>query len=321
VEPLLEHIRLIWCDDDTNAYEYLMNWMAHLVQRPWVKMGVCPVINGSYGTGKGIVVQKLGGIIGKRHFQDVGDIDDVVGRFNASDMGAPVLLFIDEGAWGGDRKIGGKLRKLVTESTHRVEKKFMSKYTVDSYCNFVFASNEDWVVPCDIGERRWFMLRSRDTHGGGQTPDTERYFSRLGAVRPDWLAHYLYERDLSTFNPQAFPPTRARQQQVERSMASVARWWNTRLCEGWDCFSAEGDPVVGWPVGVRLVKAYVYRTYSDDTVHGKESEVHFWRKFKEMAPLDFVRPRGQPPSVRFASLDECKAKFRAFVRMPDWTFE
>ena len=102
-----------------------------------------------YGAGKGVVVQKLGAIIGKHHFQDVGDIDDVIGRFNASDMEAPILLFIDEGAWGGDRKQGGKLRKLVTETTHRVEQKHLPKYTIDSYANFIFASNEDWVVPCE----------------------------------------------------------------------------------------------------------------------------------------------------------------------------
>ena len=104
-------------------------------------------------------------------------------------------------------------------------------------------------------------------------------------------------------------------------MGSVARWWNTCLHEGSvSYFSVEGDPAVGWPV-VAQVKACVYRRYSDNTVHGKESEVHFWRKFRAMAPLNFERPRGQPHSVRFASLEECKARFRAFVKMPDWVFE
>ena len=61
----------------------------------------------------------------------------------------------------------------MTETTHRIEQKHLPKYTIDSYANFIFASNEDWLVPCDVGERRWFMLRARGTYrradGGEQS--------------------------------------------------------------------------------------------------------------------------------------------------------
>jgi ubiquitin len=53
IKPFLDHIRNIWCKGDEDAYQYCVNWMASLTQRPWRKLGVAIVLQGDPGSGKG----------------------------------------------------------------------------------------------------------------------------------------------------------------------------------------------------------------------------------------------------------------------------
>ena len=72
-----DHIMHIWCKDDAKLCNYLLDWMAHLVQRPWIKMIVCPLLKGGQGAGKGTIVQMLGAILGEDHFWSTQRLDDM----------------------------------------------------------------------------------------------------------------------------------------------------------------------------------------------------------------------------------------------------
>jgi hypothetical protein len=325
IAPFLTHIRTIWAKGEPAVSDYLLNWFAHLLQRPWDKMGVAPVVGGSYGSGKGCVLSLIGQrIIGKHHYTDVGHIDDVIGRFNASDMACPLLVFMDEGSWGGDRKQGGVLRKLLTETTHRLEQKNMPKETVDSYANFVFASNEDWIVPCDIGERRWLILQTDNRHAGSHTERNKSYFDAFHKVDARLVAHFLYTRDLLGFNPREVPRTKDRQQHVELSMGSVARWWNKCLQQQ-QCVVG---PERAWQDALEKRRVYQEYSRSHEAAHQRVGESQFWRALKKMAVWqerqEHRRPDFGPAArirvVQFAALDASRAQFRGHVRDPLWEF-
>ena len=61
---LKDHIKNIICSGNAEAYEYLLNWMAHLYQRPWEKPGVAVVVWGKKRTGKGTVADAIRETIG-----------------------------------------------------------------------------------------------------------------------------------------------------------------------------------------------------------------------------------------------------------------
>jgi hypothetical protein len=79
--PIIEHVQTIWCHGDQRVADFLFDWMAHLIQKPGVKMASAPVLKGGQGAGKSIVMQKLGDIIGAEHFLGVRSIDSVTGSF------------------------------------------------------------------------------------------------------------------------------------------------------------------------------------------------------------------------------------------------
>ncbi len=71
----------------------MLNWMAHLVQRSGVKLCVCPVLQGGQGSGKGLIIQILGDILGHEHFVASTFVSDVTGTFQEDRMKTNLLIF------------------------------------------------------------------------------------------------------------------------------------------------------------------------------------------------------------------------------------
>ena len=71
------------CDGNKALYQYLIRFLAHMVQRPEEKPGVMIIFLGRQGTGKGMFFQLLSKLW-PRTTLVVSDIAQVVGQFNAA---------------------------------------------------------------------------------------------------------------------------------------------------------------------------------------------------------------------------------------------
>ena len=92
VEPLIEGKQGDWraienwlyelvCNQDQTAYDYLLRWIAHAIQKPHEKPEVMIVLMGKEGTGKGTLFKILRLIFGKVVYP-VDKPDQMVGKFN-----------------------------------------------------------------------------------------------------------------------------------------------------------------------------------------------------------------------------------------------
>ena len=59
IEPLLTHIKEALCAGVVQDYEHFIAWVAHIAQKPDVKIGWCPLFMSEQGTGKGLVLGTL----------------------------------------------------------------------------------------------------------------------------------------------------------------------------------------------------------------------------------------------------------------------
>ena len=66
VTIFLDHVRDNLCNGNVAYYEYLMKWLAHLVQRPWERPLTGLSIIGGQGTGKGIFIDLIARMLGGR---------------------------------------------------------------------------------------------------------------------------------------------------------------------------------------------------------------------------------------------------------------
>lgn len=225
----LNHVRDNVCSGNPEHFNYLVGWMARLVQHPDGPGEVAVVLRGRRGTGKSFFSKVLGDLFG-RHFLQVSDSKHLVGSFNAH-LRDTVLLFGDEAFFAGDKKHESVLKTLVTEEHLVIEGKGVDAEAAPNYVHLILASNEDWVVPAGLDERRFFVMEVGEGH-----KQDHAYFKR---IRDDLdngglenLLHYLLTFDLGPFEVRLVPQTRALQDQKIMSMSPETQWLYEKLWEG-----------------------------------------------------------------------------------------
>jgi hypothetical protein len=238
VKPLLDHILRVWCKGNSEVNKYVLDWQAHAVQFPWIKMAVALVLRGDEGAGKGIVVDFLSRVLGLQHFYQVHDAENsIFGRFTPKNFEQCLLLFVDEAVWGGSHSQAGKLKKLVTEMSHDIENKYGARFSIASFMNIIFASNEDWVIPAGYKARRWLCLDIDNRHAGINNAEGNRsYFAAIRKVPVEAWAAFLHRRDISAgpneFHCRDVPATEMLRDQKLRRFDSVIRFWEHCLKQG-----------------------------------------------------------------------------------------
>lgn len=229
-EKSLLHIKNNICGENEDHYRYLLGWMASAVQYPDRPGYSAIVLRGGQGIGKGFFTSKIFGSLFGRHFLQVSDPKHIVGSFNAH-LRDCVILFGDEAFYAGDKKHESILKMLVTEDMLIVEPKGVDAEMSANCVHLLMASNETWVVPAALDDRRFLVLDVGSTNKGDRA-----YFSSLETELDNGgreaLLHFLMNYDLSNYDVRAVPKTKALQEQKLHSMNIYEEWWFEKLSAG-----------------------------------------------------------------------------------------
>jgi len=223
--PYLYHLEYIICAGDKVAFKYVVQWLAHLLQRPQQKPNVAIVLKSVEGTGKGTMVEPVLEILGV-HGNKTNGAYAIAGRFNGLVAGR-LLIFADEVELT-DKHVADKLKGIISEPTVNLERKGLEIEPLPNYCRLIFASNHAKVLNAGIRERRYLVLEPSDA----RAQDTE-YFSTLwawikneGAAK---LLHYLLQVDISDFNPYKCPQTEALIAEKIENLSGIHRFFFTEI--------------------------------------------------------------------------------------------
>ena len=273
-QPMLDHIKRIWCKDNEENYEYVMNYLAHIIQKPYKKTGVCLALHSKQGAGKGVVLKPLENIIGDNHYSQNSNAERVFGKFNGL-LEAKTLINLDEAFWGGDKKLEGQIKNQITETTQTIEKKSLNSYNINDYCNYIITTNNDWFAGVDEEDRRYFCLELSNEFSGRDTDKKAEYFNNIRQVPTEAFAKVLYNMDLSSFNPRKFKKTKLLQEQVERNWCSPKVWWNDVVKEGG--FNYRGS-FVEWGKTLKVDVGTHYENYGKTIKNQKKEKMVVYDK-------------------------------------------
>jgi hypothetical protein len=233
------HLRFTWCENE-DLFVYLINYMAHILQYPWIKTEVAIISGGEQGTGKSIVWQILGKILGDS-FAHIQNMSDVVGEFTASLMNK-ILVFVDEVNFS-DQKSLSILKNLITGESMRKRMMFSDPNYVPSFTNVVMATNNTQkVFHMEESSRRFVLYKSTleptflEMMGAS---DKKEYFKKLMDSLEDdkgagmiTLANFLYSIDIENFEPSIIPNSVMMTEQKLASLAPVPRFLYDSLLRG-----------------------------------------------------------------------------------------
>ncbi len=241
VKPLTDHIFNIWCKKNQVIYDYIMNWFAHILQFPYIKIGVMLCVKSKEGGGKGIVFDFMRHILGTKLYCQINSLDQILGRFNRI-LEGKLLINGDEVVFGGDVKAANRLKGLITESEVQIEDKNVSMYPIQSSFALAIASNERNPMSAREGDRRHIGVECDNKWCGRQKSlEHKKYFqdisgcisSGIARNKAEAFAKILFSRDISNWNKADIPMTEFTTEQIERNWTPLEKFWYGILQTGY----------------------------------------------------------------------------------------
>ena len=157
-QPLLDHVRDVWCAGRDDAYDAIMNHMAAMVQRPELTgLPIVALVGEKEGAGKNIIIENIFLPLYGTHAIILDRPDALTGRFN-SHLGWCVFLCANEAIWGGDKQREGAYKTVFTDVWRPLEKKFRDIVMVRNYTKAFALSNNEWFAPISVRDRRHLVL-------------------------------------------------------------------------------------------------------------------------------------------------------------------
>ena len=252
-------IRNVICAGDLALYKYLMKFLAHMLQKPEDKPGICIVLIGGQGVGKGAFFRLLARIWGVTTLH-ANDIDQVVGRFNAA-LERNYVVCMDEALFVGDKKSLSRLKSVVTEPVVRIEQKYQPSRTIESYQRFFAATNHDHFAHVEHDDRRFLFLRVSNVH----KQDTE-YFGTLCKSFHDGqsveaLVYDLMSRSIADFDVRSRPKSGEHLRQRLKSLENFERYWCEVLRQGE--ITGYNVPAIDWSEPIFVSTDTLLRGYKN----------------------------------------------------------
>lgn len=214
------HILDNLCAGNRENYEYLIRWMAFIIQKRKPTHVVMLLRSEEEGTGKGFWANHFGKLFGLA-FMQVTNPDHVIGKFNPH-LENLLLLNADEALFAGDPRHRNALWSLTTEPTITIEPKGFAVYKAPNYLNFIITTNADEAVRVTRTARRIFALDVA-AHQVGHPEYFDAIEEQLNAGGYEAMLHDLQTMDLAGFDVRKSPKTEALRKQIAHGRHGVER--------------------------------------------------------------------------------------------------
>jgi chemotaxis protein histidine kinase CheA len=306
---ILQHIKKIWCHDSETQYNYVINWFARMVQKPYLNGQTCLVVEGGQGTGKGIILDMFQEIF--EHHQTVATKKNhILGKFN-NELATSIFVYMNESQWGGDKDGKGELKALITDKTIQCEKKYSNKITVKNCTHIVISSNEEYSTPMGLDDRRFEVVTVSN-----EKANDRNYFNALshqiknGGIKA--FLYFLMLKNIKDFKPTRRPTLNKKERGRKKLLDadSFTKWLI-------DFVDSEAESVlnkdfydgVKWGDNpIKIIKRDLIDDYND---YGLKKKFHhdtdnaLGRKLTDLFDIKTVKKNGKM-CYEFEALQDCK---------------
>ncbi|PTX38383.1 hypothetical protein IQ03_05181 [Gemmobacter caeni] len=214
-------IHELLCSGVPEASEYLLNYVAHMVQKPHVLPGTAVILQSEeQGTGKSTFISLLRQLLGSRYCATTSDAEHLVGKHNDRAMNK-VLLHFEEAVAPNDRKVESKVKALITDEMGSYNPKNMGVVQARNYARVFMTSNAQQVAHIARHDRRMFVLNVSPKHA-----NDAGFWSQFHTAFPQEMEafmHAMRTRDISEFRPNVIPFTEAKDKQKLESVVGPDR--------------------------------------------------------------------------------------------------
>ena len=205
ITHILNHITLL-CEDNPVYAEYVINFLAHIVQRPAELTRTALVFKGSQGAGKGLLFNWFANkIIGQQYYYSTADPLNIT-LYNEH-LNGKLLINLDEARAADTYASSSQLKNKITEPRITLTNKYVKPFEVENYGRYIFFSNQDNPVKIEDTDRRYVVFKTSDKYSRltDDDPIKINYFRDLRNAmnNPNIVGSfmkYLKDRDVTGVN-------------------------------------------------------------------------------------------------------------------------
>jgi hypothetical protein len=229
LKPILDFIKLVWCDDDDIIYNYFMKWLAFIIQNPDEKSGVAIVGLSKDGCGKNTLSNFLAEFVFglKKSLPNLTGIDKLVGEKNLHLVNKRFVV-VNEMASSKEefRSNFDKLKSIITDKILNVRPLYQEPYDVKQYIELMMFSNNFDSIILSQTDRRYFILKINEIYINNKI-----YFSNLHRIimNQDFgnkFYSYMMDFDCNDFKLLHIPITETKQNIINISLPSPLKFFD-----------------------------------------------------------------------------------------------
>ena len=157
VAAVMRHLRLI-CGGRESVVSTFVNWMAHNVQFPGVKVRWAPLIKGVEGDGKSLLGDLMAAVMGRSNVRNVSP--KVLGTdFTGWAEGSCMVVLEEIKLTGHNRHdILNAVKPFITNGHVEVHRKGQDGYDIVNTTNYIAFTNFADALPLTDTDRRWWIV-------------------------------------------------------------------------------------------------------------------------------------------------------------------
>jgi putative DNA primase/helicase len=206
--PILDLVKVL-ANYEVDSYDYILNWLAHIIQSPGKKCDTALVLKAKKGAGKTTLVDIMKMILGGRLVAETNNPDtDIFGIHGRIHLGKLLVCVDNVQSIQSDNR----MKVLVTSHTCVYNPQWLEMVEVKNFSRFILTTRGRVPIPVKDDDRRYCLIESSDVLCN-DTPFWDQFYEKFrGDGGGMLLAFYLHlkNRDLTNVNWMDFPDTQLR---------------------------------------------------------------------------------------------------------------
>ena len=187
IKPFIDLISKL-VDNEKESIEYVLNYLAHIIQKPYEKSEVILLFKSKQGYGKDTLINFMEKIMGKsnNYIGRTAEVNDIFGNFN-SIMKNNLILQINELQGKDGFATKEKIKNLSTADTITINRKYLEGYEQTNYCRIFIFSNNLTPVEIPSDDRRYVVFTAQE-----DKPEREFFNNLYKCLKDERFIYSLY---------------------------------------------------------------------------------------------------------------------------------
>jgi len=243
IDLLLNHIGVL-SGNDAGGTQYIINYLAHAIQKPGELPRVALVFQSDQGTGKNIFFENfVRELMGTEYLLQTAEMDKVIGRFSM--INNKLFVIMDETSGKDSFSNSEKIKNIITSEQIPWERKGIDGININNCGRYLFFSNNDTPVKIEASDRRFVVFKCSN-----ERQNDSPYFKEMSKMFSDdavmkTLYNYLLNVDISKWDSiHDRPITQAYKDIQCANIPSMAKWLEDRYYKFNNYIEMESDKEV-----------------------------------------------------------------------------